>query len=509
MLQHRFIDSARQNPDKIAFIDRSTGRDVSYKQALLASLILARRFRKLERGRIGIMFPTSAGAALTIIGALMGGRTPVMINYSMGAEKNCRFAQQQCDFKVIVTTKALLEKTACEQLPEMIFIEELLAHLSGFEKALALIKSKLPLSLLKRLTGSPDLAKPAVILFTSGSEREPKVVQLTQRNILSNIDAFTDMMELRSLDSILAVLPYFHVFGLTINLWTPLCLGMTSITYANPLEFKTVAKIIRETKPELLVGTPLFLEGYVKQSKPGDFSSIKLTISGADKCPDTLRTLFREKHDIEIFEGYGTTETSPVISANPRDRNQHGSIGIPLPGTEVKIEHLETCEPCGPGETGKILVKGEGVMKGYLNDLEESSLKIKSGWYDTGDLGYMDEDGYLWHQGRLKRFVKIGGEMISLIMVEEILNELTPEAVECCVVELPDAKRGSRIVAVTSEKIDRKEISKRLAAEIPKLALPKKYVTIAEFPRMGSGKTDFRRLTDLVRQLENQAHTQV
>ena len=503
MLQHRFIDSARQNPDKIAFIDRSTGRDVTYKQALLGSLVLARHFRKLERGRIGIMLPTSAGGALAIIGALMGGRTPVMINYSMGAEKNCRYAQQQCDFKVIVTARALLEKTACEQLPEMIFIEEILANLGAFEKTIAFIKSKLPLFLLKHVAGAFNLDKPAVILFTSGSEREPKVVQLTQKNILSNIDAFTDMMDIRSLDNILAVLPYFHVFGLTINLWTPLCLGMTSITYANPLDFKTVATIIKETKPELLVGTPLFLEGYVKQSKPGDFSSIKLAVSGADKCPESLRKLYRDKHDIEIFEGYGTTETSPVISANPRDGNRPGSIGIPLPGTEVKIEHLETSEPCGPGEIGKILVKGDGVMQGYLNDLEETSLKIKSGWYDTGDLGYIDEDGYIWHQGRLRRFVKIGGEMISLVMVEEVLDELTPEAVECCVVELPDAKRGARIVAVTSLEIDSQALGKRLSAELPNLAHPKKYVVIAEFPRMGSGKTDFRRLTDLVRELED------
>ena len=186
-----------------------------------------------------------------------------------------------------------------------------------------------------------------------------------------------------------------------------MCLGMTTITYANPLEFKTIARIIREYKPELLVGTPLFLEGYVKQSKAGDFASIKLAVSGADKCPEHLRILYREKHDIEIFEGYGTTETSPVISANPRDRNKPGSIGTPIPGTEIRIQNLDTGADCAVGETGKILVKGDGVMLGYLNDIEESSLRLKSGWYDTGDLGYLDEDGYLWHKGRLKRFVKI------------------------------------------------------------------------------------------------------
>jgi len=501
MLQYRFIDSVRKHPDKIAFIDRSTARNISYSQALLAALILSRRFRKLERGRIGIMLPTSSGGGLAVIGAVMAGRTPVMINYSTGAQKNCLYAKETCDFDVIVTAKALLEKTGCDQLPGMVFIEDILDSLGAVEKGLAFAKSKLPRSMLKRLVGRSNLDAPAVILFTSGSEKEPKVVQLTQRNILSNIDSFSAMMDIYGMDRLLAVLPYFHVFGLTINLWTPMCLGMTSITYANPLEFKTVARIIRENKPELLVGTPLFLEGYVKQSQPGDFASIKLTVSGADKCPEHLRELYREKHGIEIFEGYGTTETSPVISANPRSRNKPGSIGVPIPGTQIRIQNLDTGADCATGETGKILVKGDGVMQGYLNDVEESSLKIKSGWYDTGDLGFLDEDGYIWHKGRLKRFVKIGGEMVSLVMVEETMNELTPLEVECCAVELPDSKRGSRIVGVTNAEIDQQDLSKRLAKKIPNLALPKKYVLVREFPRMGSGKTDFRSLTEIVREL--------
>ena len=505
MLQHRFIDSAISNPDKIAFIDRSTERDISYSQALLASLILARRFGKLERGRIGIMLPTSSGGGLAIIGAVMAGRTPVMINYSTGAEKNCRYAQDSCDFRIIITTKALLEKTGCAHLPEMIFIEDILSSLGKVEKATAFLKSKLPRPLLKRLVGKSNLDLPAVILFTSGSEKEPKVVQLSQRNILSNIDSFSQMMDIYGMDNLLAVLPYFHVFGLTINLWTPMCLGMTTITYANPLEFKTIAKIIREYKPELLVGTPLFLEGYVKQSKAGDFASIKLAVSGADKCPEHLRILYREKHDIEIFEGYGTTETSPVISANPRDRNKPGSIGTPIPGTEIRIQNLDTGADCAVGETGKILVKGDGVMQGYLNDIEESSLRLKSGWYDTGDLGYLDEDGYLWHKGRLKRFVKIGGEMVSLVMVEETMNALTPLEVECCAVELPDSKRGSKIVGVTNTMVDQQDLNKKLSKALPNLALPKKYVHVAEFPRMGSGKTDVRSLTEIVRELDENA----
>jgi len=498
MLHHQFIRTAKRLPDKTAIIDCNLNRELSYQQVLIAALILARRFRRLEQGRIGIMLPTSSAGALSIIGATLAGLAPVMINYSTGAEKNCRYAQRQCDFKAIVTTRGLLEKTGCPALPDMVFIEDVMGSLGRVEKAWAFLKSRLPTRLLCLLSGRRNPQAPAVVLFTSGSEKDPKVVQLTHSNIESNIAAFSDMMRIDDFDSLLSVLPYFHVFGLTVNLWTPLTRGMTAIDYANPLEFKTVAKIIREKKPEIVVGTPFFLDGYLRQSSPGSFASLRLVVSGADKCPETLRAAYREKHGIEIIEGYGTTETSPVISANPREANRPGSIGKPIPGTEVRIVNYDTGEPCRPGETGKILVRGQGVMPGYLNDTEETSLRLKGGWYDTGDLGYIDEDGYLWHQGRLKRFVKIGGEMVSLVAVEETLNDLTPAHVECCAVELPDARRGSRIVAVVTDRVDEQDTLKKLAGQLPNLALPKKFIVVPEFPRMGSGKTDFRTLTQLV-----------
>ncbi len=507
MLQHRFIEWARKHPGKLAIKDKAAGRDITYSQALLGALVLARRFRALERGRIGIMLPTSSGGALAVAGALMGGVTPVMINYSTGAGKNCEYAKAQCDFRTIVTARALLERIGCEELPGMVFMEDIMAALGRYEKLLAYLKSKLPLGRLKRITGSGDLDSPAVILFTSGSEKDPKGVQLTQRNLLSNIDSFSDMMDIKGMDHMLAMLPYFHVFGLTIHLWTPLCLGMTAITYPNPLDFKVVAKLIKTEKPQLLIGTPLFLEGYARQSRPGDFSSVELTVSGADKCPDSLRQLYREKHKLEIFEGYGATETSPVISVNPRDGNRPGSIGVPIPGTRVRIENIDSGKDCAPGETGKIMVKGEGVMSGYLNDVAESHLRLKSDWYDTGDLGILDEDGYLWHKGRHKRFVKIGGEMISLVSVEEELNAVIGAETQCCVVELPDAKRGSRIIAVTSQPIDEQKVARKLAKQLPNLALPKKYVVVEALPTMGSGKIDFRTLTDMVRQREESARS--
>ena len=340
-----------------------------------------------------------------------------------------------------------------------------------------------------------------LILFTSGSERDPKAVQLTHRNVGSNVAGVCDYFHFTSDDIFLANLPFFHVFGQTANLWVPLSAGMTVVTQANPLEFKNVCESVREEKVTLFTGTPTFFWGYLRNSRPGDFDSCRIILAGADKCTEALRQGFLEKHGKVMLEGYGTTETSPVIAANTPEYNRPGSVGRPIPGVTVRVENYETDEPCGPGVTGKILVKGDNVMKGYFDDFEQTALRIRHGWYDTGDMGYVDEDGYLWHVGRLKRFLKVGGEMVSLVKVENALEELLPSEIECCVVEIPDALRGARIVAAVTEEIDEKEIMKRLAEKLTPIELPSRFVVVPEMPKMGSGKLDFRRITEMVRDL--------
>jgi len=196
---------------------------------------------------------------------------------------------------------------------------------------------------------------------------------------------------------------------------------------------------------------------------------------------------------------YGTTEASPVISANTHTQNRPGSVGHPLPRVRVRIEHYETEEECPAGEAGKILVKN--VMKGYFDDFEETSFHLRHGWYDTGDMGLLDDDGYLWHLGRLKRFVKIGGEMVSLVKVENVLEDLLPREVSCCVVEVPDAIKGARIVAVVTERVNEKDILKRMSRNLPNIALPKQFVILEDLPKMGTGKIDFRTITDTVRDM--------
>ncbi len=500
LLHHHFIDVAKRLGDKLAIHDFTTNKEVSYSRALLASLLLAGVFKKYDRGFIGVMLPTSAGCILTKIGLMMSGRIPVMINYSTGAELNAAYAQRKCDFRTIITSRTLLEKINCPFVEGMVYIEDIMERLSGLQKVKAALLSKLPAAVIKKLVRGGTDDDSAVILFTSGSEKDPKAVLLTHRNISANIISASKRFNFDGSDTFLSSLPYFHVFGLTVNLWIPLYHGDTILTYANPLEYRKICEIVRDHKATLMVGTPSFFWGYLKKSEKGDFDSLRIALVGADKCPDSLREAYQEKHNQTLYEGYGATECSPVISANSPEDNRPGSVGKPIPDVQVRIENYETGEECGPGEDGRILVKGDNVMKGYFDDFEQTSLHIRNGWYDTGDMGNIDKDGYLWHVGRIKRFVKIGGEMVSLVKIESVLDSLLPDDAHCCVVEIPDSTKGARIVAVITEKINEKAMLKQMAEQLPKIALPKQFIHFDELPKMGSGKIDFRTITEMVRE---------
>ena len=299
----------------------------------------------------------------------------------------------------------------------------------------------------------------------------------------------------------MAILPFFHVLGFNTNIWLPMLKGMAVYTYPNPLEFKTVAALIETEKPTALIGTPYFLMNYLKQSSDTGLSSLRFVVVGADKAPDWLHEAFMEQYGLELLEGYGATETSPVISVNAPGANKPGSVGRPLEGVEVRIVDVASGKDLGVGEEGKILVRGDLVMKGYFDDLEETALKVEDGWYETGDMGVLDEDGFLWHHGRLKRFVKVAGEMISLVQVEDTLAHHLSEEVEVCVVELPDAKKGATIVAAITSAVDEHKLKSQLKRTLPPLAIPRQFVVIDELPKMGSGKIDFRTTTQLVQDL--------
>lgn len=500
ILHHAFVETAKAQGDKLAIVDRTTDTRISYNRALIASLILAKKFRKYPENYIGIMLPTSAGCMLSTLGVVMAGKVPVMINYSTGAAENCEYAQNKCGFKTIITARALIERIGCRVVPGMIYVEDLLKKVTLADKLTAAIKAKMSAQMIIRSFPKTQPDDNVVILFTSGSEKEPKAVQLTHRNIGSNIIDVLKVFDLTPKDVLFCILPLFHVFGYNVNFWLPLIVGMTAVTYANPLDFRKIPGIAREEKVTMIAATPAFFAGYLRESKPGDFATVRIMVPGADKTPDWLREEFKKKHNIDLLEGYGCTETSPVIAVNTFTANRPGSVGKPLPSVQVKIVDIETGKELPPGKEGKILVKGDLVMKGYFDDVEETSLRLRDGWYDTGDMGLLDEDGFLWHRGRLKRFVKIGGEMVSLVKTESVLEEFLPEGVGCCVVEIPDAIKGARIVAAVTKKINENEILKKMATKLPPIALPKQFIVIPELPKMGSGKIDFRTVANLARE---------
>ncbi|MCK4922263.1 MAG: AMP-binding protein [Bacteroidales bacterium] len=501
LLHQQFVRSAKKHGKKLAIIDKTTGSKVTYSRALIGALIIASKFKKYDKGFIGIMIPTSAGCTLATVGALMSGRIPVMINYSTGAEANSRYAQNKCGFKTIITSKALLEKIECPVVEGMVFLEDIMKSVSTGDKLKAALKTKLPVSMILNSIHKGDENDTAAILFTSGSEKDPKAVQLTHLNLVSNIVNFGGYVDLNESDVLLANLVFFHIFGLTVNLWVALYYGMTMVTYSNPLEYKTISDIARDEKPTIMVGTPSFFWGYLQKSEPGDFKSLRLMVAGADKCPDALRDGWMKKHGVTLLEGYGATETSPVITVNSQEFNRPGSVGKVIPGVQVRIENFETGEDCKTREVGKIMVKGDLIMKGYYNDPELTKEALIDGWYNTGDMGYFDEDDYLWHAGRFKRFVKIGGEMVSLVKVENTLEQFLPEGVSCCIVELYDEVKGSIIVATVTKEVNKTEILKKMMDVLPNIALPRQFLVIEDLPMMGTGKIDFRSVTKIVEKM--------
>lgn len=500
ILHHEFIRTAKANSKKMAIIDKMRNSNVPYSRALIGALILAKKFSRYNEKHVGIMIPTSAGAMLATIGALMAGKIPVMINYSTGAADNCLYAQKKCDFKTIITSRALLEKINCPVVDGMVCIEDIMTGVSGLDKIKAALKTKLPANIIINSLPKTDKEDTAAILFTSGSEKDPKAVQLSHNNIWTNLRDSYDVLEITKDDIIFSVLPLFHVFGIQTNFWLPLIKGFTAVTYANPLDYKTCTKFMREEQCTMIAATPIFLAGYLRASKKGDFEKLTLVIAGADKTPAWLREDYKSIHDIDILEGYGATETSPVVSVNRRLQNRPGSIGLVIPSAEVKIVDLETGETLPTGKEGKLMVKGDCVMKGYM-DQEKTKEVITDGWYYTGDIGMFDKDGFLWHKGRYKRFVKIGGEMVSIVKTEGVLATLVDHDTDICVVEEADDMKGASLTAVLTKEVDKTTLIKEMSKELPAIAIPKKFITIEELPKMGSGKIDFRKVTEIVKGL--------
>lgn len=505
ILHHRVIETARKHYGKTAIIDRSLNRKLTYGKTLISALVLQRHFRRIEDRTVGVLLPTTAGGLITMLALSMAGKVPAVINYSTGAEANTRFAMRAAGTGTVITSRQFLAKIECPILPGMICLEDIMAKISLADKLRAAVRSMQPARSIIGALPKVNEDDTVVILFTSGSEMDPKIVPLTHRNLATNIADLNAAYGFGADNIGMAMLPLFHVFGYNANFWYLLTNGMTAVTYANPLDYKMIPRIVREEGVTLIAGTPVFLAGYLRNAKPGDFKTIKLMMSAGDKTPEPLREAYRRDHGIELMDAYGTTETSPGIAVNTPACFRPGSIGKPMASVQVKIVDIFSGEELPAGIEGRILVRGENVTPGYLNDPETNARKFRDGWYDTGDIGTWDEDGFLWHRGRFARFAKIGGEMVSLMRTESVLERVIPEGVDCCVVEVPHSIKGAQLVAALSQKLeDLETIKKHLQEQLPSIALPKLYIVLPELPKMGTGKVDFRALTATVRGIVEQ-----
>jgi acyl-[acyl-carrier-protein]-phospholipid O-acyltransferase / long-chain-fatty-acid--[acyl-carrier-protein] ligase len=520
-LHRRFIGSARRHPFRFAMADGRT-EDVKFFAALTKTIFLARRLRKVWAGQkmVGILLPPSVGGALVNLAALMLGKVPVNLNYTASNESLASVAKQ-CDITTVITSQAFLEKVPLEVPGEKFLLEEVGKNPGGFEKLAALFMAaclpKRILELALDVKKKVELDDLATVIFSSGSTGEPKGVMLSHYNIGSNIEQMGQIFSLGGQDRILGILPFFHSFGFTGTLCLPSAMGLGAVYHPSPLDARVIGALTQKYAATFLLATPTFLQAYIRRCEPEDFGSLQYVMAGAEKLPERVAQAFEDRFGIRPYEGYGATECAPVVSVNARDFRapgfrqvgaKRGKIGHPLPGVSVRIVHVDTGDPVPMGEPGLLLVKGPNVMVGYLGNQKKTDEVLQDGWYHTGDIATVDEDGFLSIADRLSRFSKIGGEMVPHIKVEEKLHEVMDLTEQKFVVAgVPDEKKGERLIVLhTLSDEQAKEAAEKLAqTDLPALWRPRanQFVKIEAIPYLGTGKLDLRKIKELAAQAAN------
>ena len=521
LLHVRFVQAARRHWRKPAVAD-STGTALSFGRTLVGGLAFAGWFRR-ERPAdkmVGILLPASAAGVLVNLAALFSGKVPVNLNFTAGAEATDS-ALAQCGIKTIVTSRRFLEKAKIPQRADMIFVEDMAKTITPVRKALlAAACFALPTWAIVRLFGlrgqSPDDV--ATVLFSSGSTGVPKGILLSHHNLLSNVEAVAQVLWIAPADRIMGVLPFFHAFGLTGCLWVPLLSGIGAVYHANPLDAKTIGKLVAEQRATILMSTPTFCQSYLRSCDAQQFATIRHALVGAERLTTALAAAFQEKFGVTLLEGYGCTEMGPVVAVNTVDfvdkgvrqkGHKPGTVGHPIPGVVARVVDVEGGDLLPPDREGLLLVKGPGRMLGYLNNPEKTAEVVRDGWYVTGDIGALDDDGFLRITDRLARFSKIGGEMVPHARVEELLAGL-PGVDACVVTAVPDAQKGERLVALytSSAGAAASALWQGLSdTDLPRLWLPKaqNLYCIESLPLLGTGKIDLRRARQLAQSLVAEA----
>jgi acyl-[acyl-carrier-protein]-phospholipid O-acyltransferase/long-chain-fatty-acid--[acyl-carrier-protein] ligase len=522
-LQRAFVRSARRHPFRMAMADAQSG-PVSFASSLVKTVFIARRLRKVWAGqdKVGLLLPPSVPGALVNFAAMLTGKVPVNLNYTL-AEASIASCVQQCDIKTIITSKAFMEKVKLKVAGELLFLEDLMVNPSFGEKMSAFFMAwLLPAGVLERALGREkkvELDDLATVIFSSGSTGEPKGVMLSHYNIGSNIEQMEQVFSLDGRDRFLGVLPFFHSFGFTGTLCLPTVLGTGAVYHANPLDAKTIGPLVCEHQVTFVLATPTFLQLYMRGCTPEQFGSVRVVAVSAEKLPDRLATAFEEQFGIRPFEAYGCTECSPAVAVNTHDFRsagfrqvgvKRGKIGHPLPGMSVRIVDADTRQPVPLGQPGLLLVRGPNVMQGYLKRPDKTAEVLQDGWYATGDVAALDEDGFLQITDRLSRFSKIGGEMVPHIRVEEKLHELAGITEQTFVVTgVPDEKKGEKLVVLHKlAEVKWAELSPRLTQlDLPNLWKPRadQFFPVEALPMLGTGKLDLRKIRELAVQFSGAA----
>jgi acyl-[acyl-carrier-protein]-phospholipid O-acyltransferase/long-chain-fatty-acid--[acyl-carrier-protein] ligase len=521
-LTRDFVRAAKRKKFRSKAAD-SLGGDLTGGALLMRSLILRRLLRRevLEADEqfVGLLLPPGTGPAVVNMALALDRRVAVNLNYTVSSEV-LNACTQQCGIRRILTSRKVMEKMNFELDAEVVYLEDLRDKIKLTDKLAGMIGSYLvPAACLDRLLQLHKIKSDDIltVIFTSGSTGVPKGVMLTHGNVGSNIEAIDQVVKLRNDDVVLGVLPFFHSFGFTITLWTVMTTNAKGAYHFNPLDAKQVGKLSEKHGGTILLATPTFLRTYLRRCTPEQFAKLDVIVTGAEKLPLDLADGFEEKFGIRPVEGYGATELSPLASVNiPRNRSggnfqvdcKDGTVGRPVPGVVAKVTDLDSGEELGTNEPGMLWIKGANVMKGYYGREDLTREAIQDGWYHTGDVALIDDDGFIQITGRMSRFSKIGGEMIPHIQIEETLNSLIiggEVELLAAVTAVPDAKKGERLIVLHKPfQQSVQELCQQLSEKgLPNLYIPNpdSFFEVDEIPILGTGKLDLAAIKEKAAEL--------